>query len=94
MMKTTAEKISDRFIDGQVFTNAAGEELDDVCEAEGGRLEYRDGYRTGDVMRYAFNDESAILIAGDAWDLGYPGCYCWQGEGHTDECLSDRAEVI
>ena len=93
MTKTTAEKISEKFSnDGQCFTNAAGEELDDVCEAHT-RPDYRDGYGT-DTYRYTFDDGSVITIAGDGWDLGYPGCYCWQGVGHDDCDVVDSLEAI
>jgi len=38
--------------------------------------------------RYTFADGSAITFAGGAWDLGYAGCYCWEGVGHTDACTA------
>jgi hypothetical protein len=78
--QTAAEQIADRFHnDGLSFNNAAGENLDVVCEGISGPAEYRDGYRTGDTYRYKFADGSAIVVAGDAWDVEGPESFSWAG---------------
>lgn len=85
---TTAEQVSELFDnDGQCFESdpaADGEpvSLAAACERAGGRRERRDG----DGERYTFPDGSAITIHGDAWDLGFVGCWCWQGAGHDARC--------
>jgi hypothetical protein len=33
------------------------------------------------------NDGTRLTVAGCAWDIGYPACWCWQGAGHTDDCM-------
>lgn len=42
--------------------------------------------RQGDKTRWTFSDGSIITTAGDAWDFGFPSCYCWEGAGHNDDC--------
>lgn len=59
----------------------------DLIERHGGSsIDWRDGWRTGDVQRHTFGDGSIITVAGDAWDFGFPNCFCWAGaveqEGH------------
>lgn len=82
---TTAETISKLFGDnGQVFTSRDGLELDEACAQAGGRREKRDG---GSV-RWLFSDASAITVHGDAWDIGFAGCWCWQGVGHDERCTA------
>lgn len=42
-----------------------------------------------DVTRYIFPDNSVITVAGDAWDFGYRGCFCWRGQSgdeHQEDC--------
>ena len=78
-MNTTAERIAEQFEnDGMVFDNRAGESLDRACEAVAPK-EWRDGYRTGDVYRYGFPDGSAIVVAGDAWDIEGAEPFSWAG---------------
>jgi hypothetical protein len=82
-MTTTAEEISERFSDdGQCFTDGDGNSLEDVlCSAIVAT-------HCGERCRYEFSDGSAIVIASEAWDLGFSGtgCLCWQGVGHRDDC--------
>ena len=100
--RTTASKISDRFSnDGQVWKDADGVYLAHALNSAVGVPEgYReftgpDGSRKDrkndrdEVVRWTFADGSVITIAGDGWDFGYPGCYCWEGAGHTDECRDE-----
>lgn len=78
-MKTIAEKIATQFEnDGLNFHDAEDRHLDDVCEALA-RREWRDGYNTGDTYRYAFEDGSAIVVAGDAWDIEGAEPFTWAG---------------
>lgn len=64
--------------------------LGTLCDAlaEGTR---DDGF---DVVAYDFADGSVITIAAGAWDLGYPGCFCWQGAGHKDDCPVAHPEEV
>ena len=78
-MKSTAEQISELLgNDGQQWATYEGESFQEVVARYQGKEEWRDGYRTGDVVRVTFPDNSVITVAGDAWDLGYPNCFCWQ----------------
>jgi hypothetical protein len=82
---TTAQKISRRFNnDGRCFKDCDGYYLTEILEDTSVREDWRDGYRTGDTVRYTFMDDSVITVAGDAWDLGYPSCYCWQSCPNED----------
>jgi hypothetical protein len=57
-----------------------------VARHGGSDVQWRDGWRTGDVCRHVFSDGSIITEAGSAWDFGFPACFCWAGaveqEGH------------
>ena len=91
---STAEDISAIFgDDGQVFQAPFGEgmhrTLDSVSNDHKASVEWRDGMGTG-TYRYTYPDGSVITVAGDGWDFGYPCCYCWQGAGHTQECIDER----
>lgn len=85
---TTAQKISQLLNDdGQRFEAADGTDIDTLCQRAGGRQEWRDGYRTGDVYAWRFDDGSSIVGGSAAWDIGVsPDCYCWAGVGHSDDC--------
>lgn len=97
---TTAEQIAQRLgNDGGVFEVApregeqadprAREEgnvtLDSLARQAGADVERRDG-----MVRYGFADGSAIVDAGSAWDLAFPGCWCWTGGGHTPACRGEE----
>lgn len=65
--------------------------MDEACVEEGARQDWRDGWRTGDVVALRFKDGSCITIMGDAWDIGFPECHCWRDAGHFDECSAKGA---
>lgn len=83
---TQAQEISARFHDdGQCWVDDAENDLDDFCERYALAIHDRDG-DGGSVTRYHFSDGSAIVVAGDAWDLGITGedrgsCTCWSEDG-------------
>jgi hypothetical protein len=56
----------------------------ELVKQHGGAL--IDGQPWHDQRRYTFDDGSIITVAGSAWDLGYPDCFCWADavaqEGH------------
>lgn len=59
-----------------------GASLHGVCVWYGARVETR-----GSDTKYIFRDGSAILLRNGAWwDYGFEGCWCWDTEGHGDEC--------
>lgn len=90
---TTAQTISALLSDdGQCWDTDDGVNFDDLCEAQGGRNEYREGHRGGSY-RYAFHDGSALTVHGDGWDHGYSDCWCWAGAGHTDGCEAAQAST-
>jgi len=86
----TAEKIAKRYITGDRFYDH-DEHIDVACLCQGGWQEWRDGPGS-DIYRWAFPDGSVITIAGAAWDFGFPGCWCWGGIGHTEECSARCGE--
>lgn len=73
--------------DGQRFENTNGETLATLALANGGKLEIeRDCHdlpATGGMVRWQFDDGSAIVIAQGAWDVRANGCqeFCWEGTG-------------
>lgn len=82
---TLAQQLADLLgNDGLRFRADDGRDFDEIVAALGGStVEWRDGYWAGHVFRHVLRDGSVITVAGDAWDLGFAECYCWQGEGHT-----------
>jgi hypothetical protein len=82
---TTAQTISTILgNDGQRWTTLppSGRTFDTLVEDAHARIEQDSGplpYRT----RYSFPDGSVLTVAGAAWDLGFPECWCWAG------CLND-----
>lgn len=84
---TSAQVISAFFNDdGQRWCTENGVRMHECIEHHGGVLTWRDGWRTGDTVRADFPDGSCITMAGDAWDIGFPGCFCWAGCGHDESC--------
>ena len=74
---TTAEEIAELFDhDGQNFRLFDGQELEEVALAWGAEAELAP-HRGGDVVRYRFNDDSAIVTAGDAWDIEGDKRFSW-----------------
>lgn len=77
--ETIAEKIAHIFgDDGQNFTSESGTELDEYCETAGGRIE-QDDLESYELYRYVFEDDSAIVITGDTWDIEGSTPYSWRG---------------
>jgi hypothetical protein len=79
---TIAEQIAARLGDnGQRWQTTDGTTLEDLCMGAGASLRCLEF----DFYAYDFADGSTITVAGAAWDLGYAGCYCWQGVGHETD---------
>ena len=76
---STAGQIARRYgYDGQQLEDAYGVPLYDACSARCDSVEHYNG-----VVVYCFHDGSALAVTTSGrWDLGWPGCYCWRGEGH------------
>ena len=80
--------------DGQQWRTRPTDESDpmtftDLVERHGAYIQtWRDN------SRFTFSDGSVITVAGSAWDLGFPDCYCWAGAGHDDTCNADNALEI
>lgn len=78
MAKTIAETIAEQLGDnGMTWQDTSGNTLDRLAAEAGGEL-HRHPTRN-DVCRWAFPDGSAITEAGEAWDFGFPTCWCWVG---------------
>lgn len=78
MTLTAAERIAEQLGDnGMTWRNNAGFHLDELAEMENGDLERHPS--TPDVHRWVFSDGSVITCAGEAWDFGFRGCWCWAG---------------
>ena len=71
--------------DGQRFTHAtSGQSLEDACLNEGADVEYQEREGNGAVIagtptRYVFTDGSAIVIAGECWDIEGSEPFSWEG---------------
>ena len=93
-MTTTAQRISDALgNDGQCWTTAGGITFDTLVHSHRHLCEWRDGWHTGDVYRLTFLDGSIITVAGDAWDLGFSDCFCWEG-AQNEDCKSSHLPLI
>lgn len=65
--KTLSEQFADDFgLDGQTFTSEKGIDIENLLS--GCKKEYGIG-EDWDCVRYVFNDNSAIVISGGAWDV-------------------------
>lgn len=97
--RTIAEKISERMgNDGSQFTvkvRGGWRALGDECRRALGRRENRGGRHYGEC-RWTFPDGSAIIECEGGWDIGIANapedCWCWDGAGHSEECLERQAE--
>jgi hypothetical protein len=69
--------------DGTRWRTEDGRTLDDLVQEYNGMVENRD-WRYSPEWRAIFPDGSVVTACGGAWDLGYPECWCWQGNGHED----------
>ena len=80
---TDAQKIATRFgNDGLNWHDSDGVHIDDALGAAGGVLEHR---RHG-CWRHQMPDGSAIVVTGEAWNLGITGrpeCICLSDDGAT-----------
>lgn len=92
MTKTKAEQISTLLNDdGMCWASADGVDWMDLIDQHDGTPAYRDD---SDTIRYDFSDGSALLDMTGGWDIGYQGCFCAQGVGHTQNCPAlGRREV-
>ena len=71
---TIAQSISARFDDdGQNWIDFAGVELEDVLD----ELTRRESDRLGEKARWELADGSAIVIAGDGWDIEGSTPFSW-----------------
>jgi hypothetical protein len=85
---TSAEDIARQMgHDGTRWRTDDGRTLDGLVQTFGGTVQHRPG-RSSDEWRAIFPDGSAITASGGAWDIGYPECWCWQGNGH-ESCSAD-----
>lgn len=86
---TQAAWISEQFNnDGQQFEDEQGNHIETICKETCVVRATRDDQ----TYRYEFADGSAIVIAGDGWDIGFRGhelpCWCWPSAHpeHADDC--------
>jgi hypothetical protein len=90
---TTALAVSAMFgHSGDRFQTYAGVTLHRACVERGAFVSESRRYGTHARTRYLFPDRSAITVVAEFlpsggerirwWDLGFPGCYCWDTEGH------------
>ena len=98
-MTSTAQQIADALDnDGQQWTTRPTDDsepktfTDLIAQHGGSAIEWRDGWMVGDVHRLTFADGSVITIAGSAWDIGFTGCFCWEG-CPDDDCSADHTCV-
>ena len=76
--RTTADKIAAALgNDGTMWHTTDGLSLDELAGALSGELEQHP--TKPDTCRWIFPDGSVITVAGEAWDLGFATCWCWQG---------------
>jgi hypothetical protein len=76
---TQAQQIAERFgNDGATWYDIGGNHLDEVCEARVNR-QWRHSTPDDETYRYQFTDGSAIVVAGDAWDLEGTETFSWAG---------------
>ena len=82
----TAAKLIARALghDGQRWATPDGVTLDDLIDLHGGRVDRHPEFPSVELWRAIFADGSALLVATNAWDIGYPECWCWQGNGHEN----------
>jgi hypothetical protein len=69
--------------DGTRWRTDDGRTLDDLAQEHDGMVENRD-WRYSPDWKAIFPDGSVITACGGAWGLGFPECWCWQGNGHEN----------
>jgi len=89
-MTTTAQEITARLHDdGSRLATDDGRHIEDMLADAGADRETSPAEY--DLIRYTLPDGSVLTVrAGAGWDLGYAGCWCWQGAGHDEECAGGR----
>jgi len=92
--RTQAETMAARYGgDGRQWQDADGIELEDALRAAGADETASD---TDDhITRYELPDGSAIVVFGEAWDIGFSSpaiCTCCVGVGH-DDCVITVEDV-
>lgn len=81
---TIAEQISEQFNnDGLCFQNN-DKDLSDILEKH--CIDKMQSWSRG-ATRFEFSDGSAIVVAGECWDLGFYNteCTCFKHEGHCNK---------
>ena len=70
---------------GMSWTTASGASF--LCLLESRTVDTEQDWTAGST-KYVFEDDSSIVTAGPAWDLGIDDadCHCWAGAGHVDGC--------
>lgn len=89
-VETTAERIAREFgDDGTNFHNSLGQTLGSESKRVGA-VKVVDEETAGDRFRWDYPDGSSITVVktSASWDIGYRGCFCWQGAGHNDTCAA------
>jgi len=77
---TTAKRISQMFDgDGQLWELPDGTSLDQVCRKNNANISYRNRKGHQKMIRYSFCDGSAIVDAGDGWDVEGHEPFSWAG---------------
>ena len=102
MATTTAFEVASAFSggmpDGRRYTSAEGQGLDEALRAAGAKVtrpkvgEHPYTHGDGAAVLYTFDDGSAVVDLGDAWDLRAAGCSacCWDGIG----CRCFEEEIL
>ena len=80
--RTIAQAIGNEFIDGTSWTTPRGVSMTELIELHSGCIEHRDGSPW--EWRAVFWDRSVITACAGAWDIGFPDCWCWDGNGHEN----------
>lgn len=80
---TLAEQVAARLdYDGLRWTTEDGIGLDALARVLNARIDHHPHTARWHTYAYRFPDGSAITVAGDGWDLGYPDCWCWASWPH------------
>ncbi len=70
--------------DGICWATPDGVVLDDLIDLHGGRVDRHPEFPSVELYRAVFADDSALTVGVLGWDIGYAGCWCWQGNGHEN----------
>lgn len=83
--QTTAEEIAIRFDDGRSWEDVNGVDLFEAMRLDMVAFEYD---RITESRRYTFDDDSAIVIRNEQWEIGRPGCFCPAHVMHQTGCIA------